>query len=93
MKKSITLFTAILSIFLVNRLQCQRGRKSVCNKTEKEKKSKLLTYRKKVTFDKVPENFATLSMGDMDIIHALGGKIVGRPDTKLTLPEELKKAQ
>ena len=29
----------------------------------------------------------------MDIIHALGGKIVGRPDTKLTLPDELKKAQ
>lgn len=32
-------------------------------------------------------------MGDMDIIHALGGKVVGRPDTKLTLPEELKKAK
>ncbi|MED0923773.1 helical backbone metal receptor, partial [Bacillus paranthracis] len=37
--------------------------------------------------------FATLSMGDMNIIHALGGKIVGRPDAKITLPEDIKKVQ
>ena len=41
----------------------------------------------------MPESFATLSMGDMNIIHALGGKIVGRPDAKITLPEDIKKVQ
>ena len=61
-------------------------------KQKKEKKIEITDLSgRKVTFDKVPESFATLSMGDMDIIHALGGKIVGRPDTKLTLPDELKK--
>ena len=46
MKKSITLFTAILSIFLVNRLQCQRDEKASATKTEKGKrKSKLPTYQ------------------------------------------------
>ena len=65
MKKSITLFTAILSIFLVNRLQCQRGRKSVCNQNRKGKEKIEITdlSGRKVTFDKVPESFATLSMG------------------------------
>ncbi len=69
--------------------------KASATKTEKGKEKIEITdlSGRKVTFDKVPESFATLSMGDMDIIHALGGKIVGRPDTKLTLPEELKKAQ
>ncbi len=32
-------------------------------------------------------------MGDMNIIRALGGKIVGRPDAKITLPEDIKKIQ
>ena len=65
MKKSITLFTAILSIFLVNRLQCQRGRKASATKTEKGKEKIEITdlSGRKVTFDKVPESFATLSMG------------------------------
>lgn len=69
--------------------------KASATKTEKGKEKIEITdlSGRKVTFDKVPESFATLSMGDMDIIHALGGKIVGRPDTKLTLPDELKKAQ
>lgn len=69
--------------------------KASATKTEKGKEKIEITdlSGRKVTFDKVPESFATLSMGDMDIIHALGGKVVGRPDTKLTLPEELKKAK
>ena len=81
-------------LFFFNRLQCQGDEKASATKTEKEKKNRnYRPVRRKVTFDKVPESFATLSMGDMDIIHALGGKVVGRPDTKLTLPEELKKAK
>ena len=96
MKKSITLFTAILSIFfLLIGCSAKGDEKASAIKTEKGKEKIEITdlSGRKVTFDKVPESFATLSMGDMDIIHALGGKIVGRPDTKLTLPDELKKAQ
>ncbi|MBY0036572.1 ABC transporter substrate-binding protein [Bacillus cereus] len=96
MKKSITLFTAILSIFfLLIGCSAKGDEKASATKTEKGKEKIQITdlSGRKVTFDKVPESFATLSMGDMDIIHALGGKIVGRPDTKLTLPDELKKAQ
>ncbi|HGN6576619.1 ABC transporter substrate-binding protein [Bacillus cereus] len=96
MKKSITLFTAILSIFfLLIGCSAKGDEKASATKTEKGKEKIEITdlLGRKVTFDKVPESFATLSMGDMDIIHALGGKIVGRPDTKLTLPDELKKAQ
>ncbi|MGZ9678072.1 ABC transporter substrate-binding protein [Bacillus cereus] len=96
MKKSITLFTAMLSIFfLLIGCSAKGDEKASATKTEKGKEKIEITdlSGRKVTFDKVPESFATLSMGDMDIIHALGGKIVGRPDTKLTLPDELKKAQ
>ncbi|MDY7517319.1 ABC transporter substrate-binding protein [Bacillus thuringiensis] len=96
MKKSITLFTAILSIFfLLIGCSAKGDEKASATKTEKGKEKIEITdlSGRKVTFDKVPESFATLSMGGMDIIHALGGKIVGRPDTKLTLPDELKKAQ
>ncbi|MGA5661558.1 ABC transporter substrate-binding protein [Bacillus bombysepticus] len=96
MKKSITLFTAILSIFfLLIGCSAKGDEKASATKTEKGKEKIEITdlSGRKVTFDKVPESFATLSMGDMDIIRALGGKIVGRPDTKLTLPDELKKAQ
>ncbi|MEB8801058.1 ABC transporter substrate-binding protein [Bacillus cereus] len=96
MKKSITLFTAILSIFfLLIGCSAKGDEKASATKTEKGKEKIEITdlSGRKVTFDKVPESFATLSMGDMDIIHALGGKIVGRPDTKLTPPDELKKAQ
>ncbi|MGN4687570.1 ABC transporter substrate-binding protein [Bacillus cereus group sp. MYBK215-1] len=94
MKKSITLFTAILSIFfLLIGCSAKGDEKASATKTGKEKIEITDLSGRKVTFDKVPESFATLSMGDMDIIHALGGKIVGRPDTKLTLPDELKKAQ
>jgi iron complex transport system substrate-binding protein len=32
-----------------------------------------------ITFDHVPERIAALSNGDMDIIYALGGTLVGRP--------------
>ncbi|MES5917525.1 ABC transporter substrate-binding protein [Bacillus cereus group sp. RP37] len=98
MKKSIALFTAILSIFfLLIGCSAKGNEKASATKTEKGKGKEKIEVTdlsgRKVTFDKVPESFATLSMGDMNIIHALGGKIVGRPDTKITLPEELKKVQ
>ncbi|WP_308860274.1 ABC transporter substrate-binding protein [Paenibacillus radicibacter] len=48
---------------------------------------------RELVFDKAPQTFATLSSGDMEIIHKLGGKIVGRPTSKAPLPsEELKAA-
>ncbi|MGQ0518085.1 ABC transporter substrate-binding protein, partial [Bacillus sp. D-CC] len=87
MKKSITLFTAILSIFfLLIGCSAKEDEKAAATKTEKGQEKIEVTdlSGRKVTFDKVPESFATLSMGDMNIIHALGGKIVGRPDAKIT---------
>ncbi|HDR7776212.1 TPA: ABC transporter substrate-binding protein [Bacillus tropicus] len=96
MKKSITLFTAILSIFfLLIGCSAKEDEKAAATKTEKGQEKIEVTDQsgRKVTFDKVPESFATLSMGDMNIIHALGGKIVGRPDAKITLPEDIKKVQ
>ncbi|HHP5604258.1 TPA: helical backbone metal receptor [Bacillus paranthracis] len=96
MKKSITLFTAILSIFfLLIGCSAKGDEKVAATKTEKGKEKIEVTdlSGRKVIFDKVPESFATLSMGDMNIIHALGGKIVGRPDAKITLPEDIKKVQ
>ncbi|MEK3789257.1 ABC transporter substrate-binding protein [Paenibacillus sp. FSL K6-1230] len=32
-----------------------------------------------ITFNQVPERIAALSSGDMDVIYALGGQLVGRP--------------
>lgn len=96
MKKSITLFTAILSVFfLLIGCSAKGDEKAAATKTEKGKEKIEVTdlSGRKVIFDKVPESFATLSMGDMNIIHALGGKIVGRPDAKITLPEDIKKVQ
>lgn len=98
MKKSITLFTAILSIFfLLIGCSAKGDEKASATKTKTEKGKEKIEVTdlsgRKVTFDKVPETFATLSMGDMNIIHALGGKIVGRPDAKITLPEDVKKVQ
>lgn len=95
MKKSITLFTAILSVFFLLIGCSAKGDEKAATKTEKGKEKIEVTdlSGRKVTFDKVPESFATLSMGDMNIIHALGGKIVGRPDAKITLPEDIKKVQ
>ncbi|MGG0292921.1 ABC transporter substrate-binding protein [Bacillus pacificus] len=96
MKKSITLFIAILSIFfLLIGCSAKGDEKAMATKIEKGKEKIEVTdlSGRRVTFDKVPESFATLSMGDMNIIHALGGKIVGRPDAKITLPEDIKKVQ
>lgn len=96
MKKSITLFTAILSIFfLLIGCSAKENEKASATKTEKGTDKIEITdlSDRKITFNKVPEIFATLSMGDMNIIHALGGKIVGRPDAKIPLPEDLQKTQ
>ncbi|KFN04086.1 ABC transporter substrate-binding protein [Bacillus clarus] len=96
MKKYITLFTAILSIFfLLIGCNAKGNEQASATKADKEKEKIEITdsSNRKVTFDKAPKSFATLSVGDMNIIHALGGKVIGRPDTNLTLPEDLKKAQ
>lgn len=44
-----------------------------------------------ITFDKVPEKIVALSNGDMSIVYALGGEVVGRPSAEL--PSSLKKAE
>ncbi|WP_078579688.1 ABC transporter substrate-binding protein [Salipaludibacillus agaradhaerens] len=38
-----------------------------------------------ITFQQAPERIAALSNGDMDIIYALGGSLVGRPTTSFDL--------
>ena len=43
-----------------------------------------------VTFDSLPEKIVTLGTGDMQIIHALGGNLVGIPTSKDIVIEELK---
>ncbi|MEK3646409.1 ABC transporter substrate-binding protein [Aeribacillus sp. FSL K6-1121] len=48
---------------------------------------------REVAFDTHPKKFASLTIGDMDIIHQLGGEIVGRPSTKVEIPEELEKVE
>ncbi|MEH6943293.1 ABC transporter substrate-binding protein [Bacillus sp. JJ722] len=57
--------------------------KKADSKTEATAKSTEITITdfadRKVTFDKAPSNVVALSNGDMDIIYALGGKLVGRP--------------
>ncbi|PFK45750.1 iron-hydroxamate ABC transporter substrate-binding protein [Bacillus cereus] len=96
MKKYITLFTVICSIFfLLIGCSSKENEKASATKTDKGKKQIEITdfSDRKVTFEKTPKSFATLSVGDMDIIQALGGNIIGRPDTKLPLSDELKKAQ
>ncbi|WP_442603016.1 ABC transporter substrate-binding protein [Paenibacillus sp. KN14-4R] len=48
---------------------------------------------REISLEKTPQTIASLSSGDMEIIHKLGGKIVGRPTSKSPLPaEELKSA-
>ena len=94
MKNLLRYLQRFYLFFLLIGCSAKGDEKRLQPKQKKEKKNRnYRPVRRKVTFDKVPESFATLSMGDMDIIHALGGKVVGRPDTKLTLPEELKKAK
>ncbi|MHA7967159.1 ABC transporter substrate-binding protein [Paenibacillus sp. CAU 1782] len=43
---------------------------------------------RKVSFDKMPERIVALGSGEVDIIYALGGEVVGRPDTEDSLPNE-----
>ncbi|HDX9577976.1 TPA: ABC transporter substrate-binding protein [Bacillus pseudomycoides] len=96
MKNYITLFTAIFSIFfLLIGCSTKESEKTSAAPKEKEKKEIVITdfANRKVTFTKSPQSIATLSVGDMDILHALGGNVVGRPSTKLPLSEELKKAK
>ncbi|MGE7933686.1 ABC transporter substrate-binding protein [Viridibacillus arvi] len=45
---------------------------------------------REVTFDSTPEKIVTLGTGDMQIIHALGGKLVGIPTSKDIVIEDLK---
>ncbi|WP_416149954.1 ABC transporter substrate-binding protein [Salipaludibacillus sp. HK11] len=40
---------------------------------------------REISFTDAPSNIAALSNGDMDIIHALGGNLVGRPTTNSPL--------
>ena len=96
MKKNITLFTAIFSIFFLL-IGCSTKESEKTSATSKEKEEQEITVtdaaNRQVTFEQSPQSIATLSVGDMDMIHALGGNIVGRPSTKLPIRDELKNVQ
>jgi iron complex transport system substrate-binding protein len=80
---------------------------AACGKEDSEKASTAATDEKKteeikvtdgakrdIVFKEHPKNIAVLGSGDMDIIHALGGNIVGRPSSKAPLAsKELEKAE
>jgi iron complex transport system substrate-binding protein len=57
--------------------------------TEKKEETKEIKVTdltgREVVFNESPKNIATLGSGDMDIVHALGGNIVGRPSSKAPL--------
>ena len=57
MKNLLRYLQRFYLFFLVNRLQCQRGRKASATKTEKGKEKIEITdlSGRKVTFDKVPK--------------------------------------
>lgn len=45
-----------------------------------------------ITFESIPESAATLSSGDLDILHNLGVEIVGRPTTNVEVPADVEDA-
>lgn len=45
---------------------------------------------REVTFNEVPKKIVPLGNGDLDIIYALGGEAVGRPNSKGDVPEQVK---
>lgn len=73
----------------------QKETKSIGNKTEKGKEKIEVTdlSGRKVTFDKVPESFATLSMGRHEYYSCFRRKNSRSSGCKITLPEDIKKIQ
>ncbi|WP_456272455.1 ABC transporter substrate-binding protein [Bacillus sp. AK031] len=46
-----------------------------------------------LVFEEAPATFAALSTGDLDIIHTLGGELVGRPTSHAPVADDLKSVQ
>ena len=64
MKNLLRYLQRFYLFFLVNRLQCQRDEKRLQPKQKRKREIEITDLSgRKVTFDKVPESFATLSMG------------------------------
>ncbi|WP_369902529.1 ABC transporter substrate-binding protein [Bacillus manliponensis] len=95
MKKYIALFTAMLSVFFLL-MGCNAKKEEASAKPEGKEKTDIVVKDftdRELKFETPPKSIATLSTGDMEIIHALGGELVGRPSTKLPISDDLKGVQ
>lgn len=74
-------FTLIASFFLLLiSTGCSQSSASTEKSTDNLEEYSITDFTgQKVTFPTVPEKLVALSSGDMEIIHSLGGKVVGRP--------------
>ncbi len=66
------------------------------NGSETEESSKIEivdAIEQTLVFEEAPATFATLSSGDLDILHTLGGDLVGRPTSHAPVAEELQDVQ
>ncbi|NOU94529.1 ABC transporter substrate-binding protein [Paenibacillus sp. LMG 31456] len=88
MKKSLFILMAISLIGLTACGQTASNSSAntasnITNSTQDPSSSKAVTLtdfaNRKVTFNTVPQKIVALSNGEMDIIYALGGTLVGRP--------------
>lgn len=88
MRKNTLSIFAILLLFVTGCSQSSEvGNES---KLPSENQYTITDYADQVlTFHNVPERIAALSNGDMDIIYALGGELVGRPNStgEETIPQ------
>lgn len=91
MRKQTIIFTLILLFILAG---CGQKSSGEPEKAEAESSSgsslKITDFADRdISFDQAPKKIAALSNGDMDIIYALGGELVGRPTARgpIAVPE------
>lgn len=78
-----TLLLSFLLLFVLSGCgQAASTSENIHSSTDISKQYSITDFTgQKITFNKVPEHVVALSNGEMDIIYALGGKLVGRPTT------------
>ncbi|WP_203364282.1 ABC transporter substrate-binding protein [Bacillus sp. REN10] len=92
MKRYIMFLSIMCSMFFLL-VGCGTKEEKTAEKKEKQAIAVTDFAGQTITFEHPSKSIATLSVGDMDIIHTLGGNVVGRPNTKLPLSKELQGIQ
>lgn len=91
MRKSIWAFMFVLMILVTG---CGKEESAQLKTTSSKSNGEAITIvdfaDREVTFDSVPEKIVVLGTGDMQIIHALGGELVGIPTSEDIAIEDLK---